>query len=339
MSRADFDFESSLAPIILWYAQRQGLDVGPLAKAHSLPLEALKAGLGKQTFITSVSVVTGLMAELAQRLGDPHVGLSMAEAVPRGTYGVAEFLIYASDQLRVCFTNLSRYSSIFAPGQSFRYEETSEGGRLEHFCTMRPGALGRHLNEYTASIIARGILSMVPGATFERVWFTSERPPSLERLVAVFGETRFDFEAPTNGFGVSPQLADRRVESGDAALYAFLEEHAQAALESRPKQDDVVDTLRHAIREALKTGEPNIERLASRLNTSARTLQRRLADLKTTFQEVLDDVRFDLSRVYLNDARLELGQIAYLLGYSELRAFDRAFRRWSGQSPGEWRRG
>ena len=70
---------------------------------------------------------------------------------------------------------------------------------------------------------------------------------------------------------------------------------------------------------------------------SGRTLQRRLSDLQTSFQEVLDVVRFDLARAYLKDVRLDVSQVAYLLGYSELRAFDRAFRRWANKSPTEWR--
>ena len=106
---------------------------------------------------------------------------------------------------------------------------------------------------------------------------------------------------------------------------------------SRPRSDDLIEKLRHALREALKQGEPNVERLAKRLSLSGRTLQRRLGQLKTSFQEVLDHVRFDLARQYLKDARLDLTQIAYLLGYSELRAFDRAFRRWASKSPGDWR--
>ncbi len=110
-----------------------------------------------------------------------------------------------------------------------------------------------------------------------------------------------------------------------------------AALASRPRSDDLIYKLRHQIREALKQGEPNVERLATRLNMSGRTLQRRLSDLKTSFQEVLDVVRFDLARAYLKDVRLDVSQVAYLLGYSELRAFDRAFRRWASKSPTEWR--
>ena len=89
--------------------------------------------------------------------------------------------------------------------------------------------------------------------------------------------------------------------------------------------------------DALKQGEPNIERLATRMHMSGRTLQRRLADLKTSFQDVLDGVRFDLARSYLRDERLDISQVAYLLGYSELRAFDRAFRRWAGMAPRDWR--
>jgi AraC-like DNA-binding protein len=127
------------------------------------------------------------------------------------------------------------------------------------------------------------------------------------------------------------------VRGGDPALYGFLEEHALEALASRPKTDDLIDKLRYLVRDALKQGEPNIERLATRMHMSGRTLQRRLADLKTSFQDVLDGVRFDLARAYLRDERLDISQVAYLLGYSELRAFDRAFRRWAGLAPRDWR--
>jgi AraC-like DNA-binding protein len=151
------------------------------------------------------------------------------------------------------------------------------------------------------------------------------------------GTSQLTYDEATNGFAMDASLLDKPVNGGDPALYAFLEEHAQAALASRPRSDDLIDKLRHQLREAIKQGEPNVERLATRLNMSGRTLQRRLADLKTSFQEVLDLVRFDLARAYLKDVRLDVSQVAYLLGYSELRAFDRAFRRWASKSPTEWR--
>ncbi len=91
--------------------------------------------------------------------------------------------------------------------------------------------------------------------------------------------------------------------------------------------------------EALRKGETGLEHVAARLHVSSRTLQRRLSEHGTSYQELLDDVRVRLARAYLKDARLGVAEVAYLLGYSELRAFDRAFRRWTGLSPREFRRG
>jgi AraC-like DNA-binding protein len=180
--------------------------------------------------------------------------------------------------------------------------------------------------------------AVAPTVPLTRAWFCTERPASLERLTRWFGaDVEFGFEQPDSGFAVASSALDTPLSTGDPALNAYLEEHAAAALASRPRRGDLVDTLRAALKEAVPTGEPSIERVAVRLNVSGRTLQRRLADLQTSFQQVLDEVRFDLARAYLVDASLDLSQVAYLLGYSELRAFDRAFRRWAEQSPAEWR--
>ena len=263
----------------------------------------------------------------------------MSDWLPRGAYGVAEFLMRAGPTLRHSFENLSRFNAIIAPrpvlplrGGSRRRPAATTG------CPSAPGAIGRHLQEFSSAAIVKTFV-LLGGTKPTRAWFTHPRPPNLDlgRLSATLHTSQVSFDEPTGGFAFSAQILDGPVQGGDPALYAFLEEHALTALASRPRTDDLIDKVRHQIREALKQGEPNVERLATRLNMSGRTLQRRLSDLQTSFQEVLDLVRFDLARAYLKDVRLDVSQVAYLLGYSELRAFDRAFRRWADKSPTEWR--
>ena len=77
--------------------------------------------------------------------------------------------------------------------------------------------------------------------------------------------------------------------------------------------------------------------LARRLGMSECTLQRRLRSEGTSFAGLLDELRLDLARQYLGDNRLAIYEVAYLLGYSEPSAFNRAFRRWTGQTPREYR--
>jgi AraC-like DNA-binding protein len=336
VSRAAPTFESRMVPLLAWYAGQRGLDAKQLLSKHGVGADTLKDAPGKHNLVTPLATPAALADELAQALGDVHLGLGLADAVPKGAYGVGEFLVRAVPTLREAFENFARYNAIIAPGQTFRFVEEGPEARMETWCTAQPTALGRHLNEYTVAIMVRALWTMAD-VPLTRAWFSTPRPESTARLAEYFRTPQLAFDQPSSGFAIDAAGLTLPVRGGDPALAGFLEEHAKAALASRPKSDDLVDKLRHAIREALKQGEPNVERLATRLALSGRTLQRRLADLGTSFQEVLDQVRFDLARAYLGDARLDLSQVAYLLGYSELRAFDRAFRRWANQSPGEWR--
>ncbi|PXC05881.1 AraC family transcriptional regulator, partial [Pseudomonas aeruginosa] len=84
--------------------------------------------------------------------------------------------------------------------------------------------------------------------------------------------------------------------------------------------------------------EPDHEEIAARLKLPTWTLRRKLAEEGTQFRSILNDTRRDLAMVYIRETDLAFGEIAYLLGFASAEAFQRAFKRWSGQTPGEFRR-
>jgi AraC-like DNA-binding protein len=100
-----------------------------------------------------------------------------------------------------------------------------------------------------------------------------------------------------------------------------------------------VQRVREAIRAFLQEGAPQLGDVARGLHVSLRTLQRRLTEHGTSFQDEVDTVRRELAFQYLKDANLGVSQVAFLLGYSELSTFDRAFKRWTGMTPRIWREG
>jgi AraC-like DNA-binding protein len=104
-----------------------------------------------------------------------------------------------------------------------------------------------------------------------------------------------------------------------------------------PHQDSLTRQVRGLLTEALKAGDPRLETLSQRLGLSARTLQRRLREEGTSHQDLLDEVRSELSRRYLLEPELAICEVAYLLGFSEPSAFHRAFRRWTGVTPKAFR--
>jgi AraC-like DNA-binding protein len=134
-------------------------------------------------------------------------------------------------------------------------------------------------------------------------------------------------------------LLDRPIASADPLLHDVLRRHAEALLARRPRAGDLLAQVREVLAREVSRGEPRIEELAGWLGQGVRTLQRRLAEVGTTYQDVLDDVRRDLALRLLDERRVAVAEIAYLLGYSEPSAFHRAFKRWTGTTPDRHRRG
>jgi AraC-like DNA-binding protein len=100
---------------------------------------------------------------------------------------------------------------------------------------------------------------------------------------------------------------------------------------------DILDDVKAVIERELDHGAPTIGIVARALATSPRTLQRRLGDDGTSFRAAVEAVRADLARGYLRDPGLDLGDVATRLGYAEVSAFLRAFKRWTGTTPSQFR--
>lgn len=101
---------------------------------------------------------------------------------------------------------------------------------------------------------------------------------------------------------------------------------------------ELVTSVGQIIGRSLDRGCPTIREIASRLGMSSRTLQRYLRSRNVTFNQLVDETRHQLSLTYLKEPKLSITKVALLLGYSELSAFNHAFRRWTRLSPREYRR-
>lgn len=102
-------------------------------------------------------------------------------------------------------------------------------------------------------------------------------------------------------------------------------------------KDDVVMQVKQKLIDQLPTGKVTQKDIATALHISERNLQRKLAERKTSYKKILDDVRRELAKGYINDARLSINEITYLIGFSEPANFTRAFKRWHGTSPSAYR--
>lgn len=123
----------------------------------------------------------------------------------------------------------------------------------------------------------------------------------------------------------------------DPALRHVLEDHANAILARLPAHAGVAFEVQRALSGRVAGGDTRIGAVADRLAMSSRTLQRRLAAEGVSFQELLEGARREAAGRYIGESTLAIGEVAYLVGYSEPAAFHRAFRRWYGMTPAAFR--
>ena len=118
----------------------------------------------------------------------------------------------------------------------------------------------------------------------------------------------------------------------------MLDRYAESLLSALPRTESFLTRLQHLMAQELRGREPKLDAIAAQLGYSPRTLQRKLQQANTSFQHLLDDIRQELALQYLKDTSLTTSEIAFLLGFSENSAFNRAFRRWTTMTPGEYRK-
>jgi AraC-like DNA-binding protein len=144
--------------------------------------------------------------------------------------------------------------------------------------------------------------------------------------------------ASWNGWALSRDTCQLPLRRRDPALASLLQRQADEAIARFPPMEGVALAVRRALTSRIGGGDTHIQTIARALATSARSLQRRLATAGVTYQQLLDVARKDVAERYLTHSPLSIGDVAYLLGYSEPAAFNRAFRRWHKETPQAFRR-
>lgn len=167
--------------------------------------------------------------------------------------------------------------------------------------------------------------------------FHFPRPADVSAYEQVFGG-RLLFSQPHTKMLFSAEYLHLPVVSADEDLRQQVEAQAQSALRKLSGEPPLLRELKTLLALELAGGHVSIDDAAQRLRLSARTLQRRLGEHARSFQSVLDEVRQARAEQLLRDPCVSLTQIAFLLGYTEQSTFHNAFKRWTGTSPGVYRR-
>jgi len=203
---------------------------------------------------------------------------------------------------------------------------------------LKSSGLKRYCSDEVLSASAAIINSLcVRPVPVVKASFTYAQPQDSTQLEAIFGRN-IAYNQPYSGLFFDSAALDYQILKQDYQQGPDLSKPFSELFESDQITDEFLANLKSFMMRRLPEGEVSIDKLASLMNISRRTLQRRLSDRGTNFLQVLQEVRSRMALRYLSDDRLGITEIAFLLGYADQGSFSSAFKSWHGMSPRDYRR-
>lgn len=325
--------------MVMAAAAARGVAPGALLAASDLDARAVIAADGR----VPAEAVLRVWCAAAERTGDPWFGLSVATHLATEHLDLA-LALAGSATLGDALRQLVRFFPLI--NQQAALALIEDGARVRVRLVVSPEAFARvdleqvrHPTECLLAVLLRLArhttgLAVAPLAVALR--HAAPRCADLSGYHLAFGIAP-GFGAPCYELVFDRAVLDlpQRAPGGDLA--ALAERQLRRRCDELPAADSFAGRIRRALAEELELGEPTLPRLAERLRMSERTLQRRLGAEATSVQALLDDVRRELSLRRLADSTQSIAEISFGLGFAEVRAFHRAFKRWTGSTPAAYR--
>ena len=265
--------------------------------------------------------------------GDPAFGIKVASHIKHTTFHALSYGLSASSTLKEAFERVQRYCHVVSDAVEYEF---SRCGSEYHFIIEPATDVADESVDALVGAYLRMCRSLI-GHDFSplRIELRRPRPAKIEDFRRLL-RAPLQFGAARNRLVFDRESMERPLDSGNPELARYNDAIALQYL-SQIERDNIQSRVREVLTERLARGEPSQEDVAELLNMSARTLQRRLGDSGTTYKEILDETRRVLAMAYLSAPQHSVSDVTYLLGFSAASCFTRAFRRWTGQSPSDWR--
>ena len=271
-----------------------------------------------------------------QEIRDPCLGLEVASHFHATTLHALGFAWLSSQTLKDAFARLIRYSRIITDVEKFSFEETTRDFRFKML--LPNGQPYFPYEDYDAAfaIVVR-LCRMSVGEDFSPKHIIMQRPePACVDKLYAFFRCSIDFSSEGYEIWFNKQDVVKQLSTANERLALMNDKVVMDYLVELDK-DDIVMQVKQRLISRLPAGETCQKDIAAALFMSERNLQRKLADRKTSYKKILNEVRSELAKGYINDARLSINEITYLLGFSEPANFTRAFKRWHGVAPSAYR--
>ena len=325
--------QGGLARLAIARVKSAGVPVEPLLQRAGLTPEVVA---DPEERLIVRSQIT-LLNEAAIALKDDCIGLTMARDFDLREIGLLYYVMASSQTLGEALKRLARYSKVTNEALVFGYRE---GNRL--IVNLSYSGISRHSDRHQIEFCMFAVLRICRVLTGQHLvpqhfWISHHRSGTNSEMARFVG-TAVEFGATTDEFALNANARELPLIHADPYLNNLLLEYCEAALTDRKGNVSQLRTrVENAIASLLPHGRVLVDDVARSLGMSKRTLARKLSDEGLNFTEVLQQLRRDLAVRYLDDRKLHISKIAWLLGFNEVSAFTHACRRWTGKTPSQMR--
>lgn len=270
-----------------------------------------------------------------QATGDPSFGLSIAEYVHPTSLNALGYSLFASQDLESFCRRIVRYFGLVSTNAVTEAEAAATEFRL----SMLP-AIGQSCfapqDAWLATLLRFSRFIYRPTFNPLRVYLRRPKPERNAENFTRWFRAPVEFGSPKNTLVFNAADMTVRLPAANAEL-ARQNDQVVMAMLSRIDRSDIIAQVRASFVALLPSGECSKQNIAAQLNMSERTLQNRLTARATSYSTLLSETRRELAEQYMSQSLHSISEVAFLLGFSEISSFSRAFRAWTGKSPSAWR--
>lgn len=275
---------------------------------------------------------------LAASLADPSFPARAGMSLHAKAGSVLTYILFSAARLGEMLALLTRYLPITRTKSKVTLTPDGNGAALRMWQTDPQLIDHGTYHEFAMGAVLHMIRSVVGQPVLgERVRFAHDSRLTATDLASIY-ECPVEMGAEAAAVHLPGAALDLPLLNADGQLLSHLQAYGDILLKRR-RQDDptTADRIEAAVVDRLPHGAPTLAQIARDLGLSTRTLSRRLTSEGKTYRDLLEHLRFDLAKRYLDDPQLPLAEIAFLLGFSDQSSFGTAFRRWSQVTPGQYR--
>jgi AraC-like DNA-binding protein len=327
---------SAVAVALIEAVRSLGLPVGALFQRIGIdpaaPLDA-EQHVGAQSYLA----LWELVMQLVQ---DPAFPVRVGSRFEIEVLEAFGFLAMSCKTLREAYERTARFRSLYNTGSRWQLTVTGNQMRMTWHpweLTGRSELAQRSVNEYEVAEMLASIRKLTDKHLVPtRIAFQHRAPRDTSVHRELLGRAP-DFDADFDGFEAEATWLDEPIRSHNARLREYFDKQCTQAQQAFANDPPFASQVRQRLVATMDGRRPDMQAIARTLGTSPRSLHRRLADEGTGFNDLLDEVRKDFAKRYLARPRLSIGEVGFLIGFTDSSAFFKAFRRWTGITPSEYR--